>query len=165
MSEIKRENAIQMHKDFFSGEFDIAPFEYSALMDVRPWSSFYPMWSKRILGNWTGFICADANKIVISKVSGQDIKRTWEINSNELVEVKMTTFSRLKFTKKFKGLTNYGKLDTLLLLGYSIFPLPLMIFWYSRKTVICRIHDDYSNKFEMGEFLKKQASKPTYSSS
>ena len=68
MNEIKQENAIQMHETFFTGDFKVAPFEYSALMDVRPWSSFYPISMKRILGNWTGFICTDGKKIVISKV-------------------------------------------------------------------------------------------------
>ncbi len=155
MNEIKRENAIQMHKDFFSGDFEVAPFEYSALMDVRPWSNFYPMFMKRALGNWDGFICVDEEKIVVSKVSGHSISKKWEINTNELVNVKMGFFSRLKFTRKFKGLTNYSKLDSLMLIMCIVLPLPLMIFWYSRKTVICRIHDDYSNKFEMGEILTK----------
>ena len=157
MPEIKQENAIKMHESFFTGDFEVAPFEYSALSDVRPWSLFYPMSMKKMLGNWTGFICTDGKKLVISKVSGHDIRSTWEINENELTSIKMGFFSKLRFTKKCKGLTNYGILDKLILLVCIILPLPLMLFWYSRKTVICRIHDDYSNKFEMGETLKKQA--------
>ncbi len=156
MNEINKENAIKMHKKFFNGNFKVSPFEYSALLDVRPWTLFYPMFLKRILGNWTGFICSDGGKIVISKVSGHSISNKWEINKNELKSIKIGHFSKLEFIKKFKGLTNYGMFDNLFLFICIIFPLPLMLFWYSRKTVICRIHDNYSNKIEMEEILSKQ---------
>jgi len=155
-NKIKKENAIQMHKTFFMEDFTVAPFEYSALLDIRPWSYFYPLPWKILLGNWTGFICTDGKKIVISKVSGHSISRSWEINENELTNIKMGFFSKLRFTKKYRGLTTYGMFDKLILLQCIIFPLPLYLIWYSKKTVICRIHDDYRNKFEMGEILKKQ---------
>jgi hypothetical protein len=38
MNEKKQENPTQMHESFFSGDFKVVPFEYSALMDVRPWN-------------------------------------------------------------------------------------------------------------------------------
>ena len=157
MPEIKKENAIKMHQSFFTGNFEIAPFEYCALLDVRPYSWFYPMFLKRILGNWTGFICTDGKKLVISKVSEHDIRSTWEINENELTGIKTGFFNKLRFTKKFTGLTNYSMFDSIMLWMCLIAPLPLYLFWYSRKNVICRIHDDYSNKFEIMEILKKQA--------
>ena len=159
MWEMNKKDAIKMHKKFFKGNFTIAPFEYSSLVDVRPWTLFYPMSLKKLQGNWTGFICSDGKKIVISKLSRQyDLKETWVINKSELIKIEIEEFHKLTFTKKFKGLTNYNLLDTWILFCLSFSFLPLMIFWYSRKTVICRIHNDYLNKVEMVKILLKMSS-------
>ena len=139
---INHEDAAMLHKDFYSGNFEIIKGTRSGAFDVPPWSFFY---GASDINGWDGLISTDGKKLVFSKggyFKQGKITKHWEIDTEKLDSVSRGTFkTRFNFAEKVSGLTTKSFFEAILLLALAIVPFLI----YKSKKVNFRIADDFGN--------------------
>ena len=149
---INHEDAAMLHKEFFSGNFEVVKVKRSGSFDVPPWSFFY---GASDINSWDGLMSTDGKKLIFSKggyFKEGKITKHWEIDTEKLDSVSRGTFkTRFNFREKVKGLTTKSFFEAIFLLALLVVPF----FMYKSKKVNLRIADDFGNLDSFFKLINK----------
>ncbi len=151
---INHEDAIKMHQDYHSKNFEVIEVTRSGSWDVFPFSLVYGVSD---VNGWQGLMSTDGEKIVITKggmLKSGVVKEKWELSANDIKSTKVGIFkTRINLHKKIPGLSTMSAYEGFINLFMFIVPFLM----YNSKKVNFRKKDSFKNINLFNELIPKKS--------
>ena len=137
-----RDQALALHGQFHTDDFDVIKIKKSASFDIPPWSLFY---GASDIGSWDGLLSIDGKKIVITKggyFKEGKITASWVLERDDIEFIKIGAFkTKIVLRRAVKGLTTPSVFESALLVLCGVIPY----FLYDKRKVRIRFSNEFKN--------------------